>query len=171
MVQRKSFAGMTCSIAGSLELIGDHWALLIIRDLFFGLTRYDDFRASLGIPAATLSSRLKHLVDSGIVEKIRYQERPPRDEYRLTPKGLDLWKVTVALREWGDKWDASGFGAPTIRMIDKTTRRTVTLALVDGETGQVVPAFRAELVPGPGADAAILKLLSHKKDNPDASED
>ena len=171
MVQRKSFAGMRCSIAGAMELIGDRWALLIIRDLFFGLTRYDDFRTNLQIPAATLSSRLKHLVDSGIIEKVRYQARPPRDEYRLTQKGRDLWKISVALREWGDKWDASGFGAPTVRMIDKETGRPVSLALVDGDTGQIVPPSRTELVPGPGADASVLKLLSRKKDHPNAQED
>ncbi len=171
MVQRKSFSGMTCSIAGSLELIGDQWALLIIRDLFFGITRYDDFRTSLGIPAATLSSRLKHLVDSGIIEKIRYQERPPRDEYRLTAKGRDLWKVSVALREWGDKWDASGFGEPTVLMTEKTTGRPIRLALVDSETGQVVPPSRTQLSPGPGADATVRRLLSPKKDQTNASED
>lgn len=171
MVQRKSFAGMSCSVAGAMELIGDRWALLIIRDLFFGLTRYDEFQTSLGIPAATLSSRLKHLLDSGIVEKVRYQKRPPRDEYRLTAKGRDLWKVSVALREWGDKWDATGLGAPTVRMIDKDTGRPVNLALVDDTTGQIVPPSRTELVPGPAADAAALKLLSHRKDSSDASED
>ena len=83
----KSFAGMHCSIAGALELIGDRWALLVIRDLSLGLRRYDDLRASTGIPAATLAARLKHLQAAGIVERVRYQERPPRDEYRLTPKG------------------------------------------------------------------------------------
>lgn len=164
MVQRKSFAGMNCSIAGSLELIGDRWALLIIRDMFFGLKRYDDFRTSLGIPDATLSSRLKHLDESGIIERVRYQERPPRDEYRLTQKGRDLWKVSVALREWGDKWDASGFGEPAVDMIDKATGRPARLGLIDSETGEPVPVSRTQMVPGPGADAAIRNLLSHRKD-------
>ena len=111
-MKSKSFAGMRCSIAGAVELIGDRWSFLLIRDLFFGLSRYDDFRASTGIPAATLAARLKHLEASGIIARVQYQERPPRDEYRLTAKGRDLWKVSLALREWGDRWDASGFGAP-----------------------------------------------------------
>lgn len=155
----KSFAGMRCSIAGALELIGDRWALLVIRDLSLGLSRYDDLRASTGIPAATLAARLKHLVEHGIVERVRYQERPPRDEYRLTAKGRDLWKVSVALREWGDRWDASGFGTPTLEMVDRETGRPVVLALVDAETGVAVPRDRAQLRPGPGADDSLRQRL------------
>ena len=158
-MKSRSFAGMKCSIAGALEHIGDRWAILLIRDLFFGLTRFEDLRASTSIPAATLASRLKHLVESGIVERVQYNERPPRLEYRLTPKGRDLWKVSVALREWGDRWDASGFGAPTIEMVDRMTGRPVELGLVDAETGQAVPANRATLRPGPGADDQVRRLL------------
>ena len=159
----KSFAGMRCSIAGALELIGDRWALLVISDLSLWLRRYDDLRASTGIPAATLASRLKHLETGGIVERVRYRERPPRDEYRLTAKGRDLWKVSVALREWGDRWDASGYGAPTVETIDRETGRPLVLALVDAETGAAVPRERARLRPGPGADDAIRRLLDPAK--------
>lgn len=155
----KSFVGMRCSIAGALELIGDRWALLVIRDLSLGLRRYDDLRTSTGIPAATLAARLKHLEATGIVERVLYQERPPRDEYRLTAKGNDLWKVSVALREWGDRWDASGFGQPTVETVDRKTGRPLVLALVDAETGKAVPLDRARLRPGPGADAATRRLL------------
>ncbi|OJU17783.1 MULTISPECIES: helix-turn-helix domain-containing protein [unclassified Sphingomonas] len=155
----KSFVGMRCSIAGALELIGDRWALLIIRDLSLGLSRYDDLRASTGIPAATLAARLKHLSASDIVERVRYQERPPRDEYRLTPKGRDLWKVSVALREWGDRWDASGFGQPAIEMVDRETGRPLILALVDAETREAVPRDRVRLRAGPGADDTVRHLL------------
>ena len=158
----KSFAGMRCSIAGALELVGDRWTLLLIRDLSLGLGRYDDLRASTGIPAATLASRLKHLVEHGIAERVRYQERPPRDEYRLTPKGRDLWKVSVALREWGDRWDATGFGAPSVEMIDRGTGRPLALALVDAETGMAVPRDRIQLRPGPGADNSTRKLLNQR---------
>jgi DNA-binding HxlR family transcriptional regulator len=155
----KSFAGMRCSIAGALELIGDRWALLVIRDLSLGLSRYEDLRASTGIPAATLAARLKHLAAAGIVERVRYQERPPRNEYRLTPKGRDLWKVSIALREWGDRWDATGFGAPTVQTFDRETGRPLTLALVDAETGRAVPLERVQLRPGPGADDTVRRLL------------
>ena len=155
----KSFAGMRCSIAGALELIGDRWSLLLIRDLSLGLRRYDDLRVSTGIPAATLAARLKHLAAAGIIERVRYQDRPPRDEYRLTLKGRDLWKVSVALREWGDRWDASGFGQPTVEMIDRETGRLVVLAPVDVETGQPVSLDRLQLRPGPGADDIVRRLL------------
>ncbi len=158
-MKAKSFAGMTCSIAGALELIGDRWAFLLIRDLLMGLARYDDLRASTGIPAATLAARLKHLTEAGIVERVQYQDRPPRDEYRLTPKGRDLWKISVALREWGDRWDASGYGAPTIEMFDGETGRPVRLGLVDAGTGRAVPASRARLRAGPGADDALRQRL------------
>jgi DNA-binding HxlR family transcriptional regulator len=158
-MKAKSFAGMRCSIAGALELIGDRWSLLLIRDLLLGLRRYDDLRASTGIPDATLAARLKHLVAHGIIERTRYQQRPPRDEYRLTSKGRDLWKVSVAFREWGDRWDATGFGAPTVETVDRVTGRKLTLALIDPETGMAAPRDNIRFRPGPGADAAVRKLL------------
>jgi len=159
-MKSKSFVGMRCSIAGALELIGDRWALLLIRDLSLGLHRYDELRASTGIPAATLAARLKHLTASGIVERKRYEDRPPRDEYRLTRKGRDLWKVNVALREWGDRWDASGYGAPTVQTVDRDTGRPLRLALVDVRTREAVPPARVQIRPGPGADDAVRRLLA-----------
>ncbi|MDP3736046.1 MAG: helix-turn-helix domain-containing protein [Hyphomonadaceae bacterium] len=156
----KSFSGMRCSIAGALELIGDRWSILVIRDLSLGLRRYDELRVSTGIPAATLAARLKHLEAKGIAERVRYQKRPPRDEYRLTVKGRDLWKVSTALREWGDRWDASGFGQPTVELVDRKTGRPVVLALVDAETSKAVSLDRIQLRPGPGADDAIRRLLA-----------
>lgn len=158
-MKARSFAGMRCSIAGALEHIGDRWSLLLLRDLFFGLNRFEDLRSSTGIPAATLAARLKHLVASGIVERVPYNERPPRLEYRLTSKGRDLWKVSVALREWGDRWDASGFGSPSVEMVERDTGRPLVLSLVDAETREAVPASRAVLRSGPGADDAVRKLL------------
>lgn len=165
-MKARSFAGMRCSIAGALEHIGDRWALLLIRDLSLGLNRFEDLRASTGIPAATLASRLKHLVSSGIVERVPYNERPPRLEYQLTPKGRDLWKVSVALREWGDRWDASGFGTPTVEMVDRESGHPLILSLVDAETGQAIPINRAKLRPGPGADDQVRRLLQPAKGSP-----
>jgi DNA-binding HxlR family transcriptional regulator len=163
-MKAKSFIGMRCPIAGALELIGDRWVLLIVRDLSMGMTRYDDIRVSLGIPTATLSARLKRLEETAIVARHRYQERPARDEYRLTPKGRDLWKVSVALREWGDRWDASGFGAPTIDIVDRESGRPLELGMVDRETGQTVPPTRIELRPGPGADDSTHRLLGFRRE-------
>jgi DNA-binding HxlR family transcriptional regulator len=159
-MKAKSFSGMRCSIAGALELIGDRWSFLVIRDLSMGLSRFDDLQTSTSVPAATLAARLKHLVSSGIAKRVRYQERPPRHEYVLTPKGRDLWKVSVALREWGDRWDATGFGCPSVQTVDTETGRPLFLGFVDPETGKAVPPDRAALSPGPGADNATTRLLS-----------
>jgi DNA-binding HxlR family transcriptional regulator len=160
----RSFTDMRCPVAGALEVVGDRWTLLLIRDLSLGLSRYDAFRASTGIPAATLASRLRHLTDHGIVERVRYQERPARDAYRLTAKGRDLWKVSMALREWGDRWDVAGIGAPTVEAIDSETGRPLRLALVDDESGIAVPKERVRLRAGPGADAAVRALIDEIPD-------
>lgn len=162
-MKAKSFAGMRCSVAGALEIIGDRWTLLLLRDLGLGLSRYDDFRKSCGIPTTTLSKRLQSLEEHGVVKRTRYNERPPRDEYHLTDKGRDLWKVTTALREWGDRWDASGYGAPTIEVVDRETENELRLALVDPKTGQVVPRDRILMRPGPGADAKVHAMLAPSK--------
>ncbi len=161
-MKSKSFIGMKCSIAGALEAIGDRWSFLVIRDISFGLRRFDELQASTGIPPATLTSRLKHLIGTGIVETSRYSERPPRDEYRLTVKGRDLWKVTLALREWGDRWDATGFAAPTMTTVDRETGRALELAAVDVRTGTRVPHHRVALRAGPGADRHTKDLLERR---------
>ena len=95
--------GQDCSIARSLELIGERWTLLVIRDVFSGKRRFDELQRSLGVARNVLASRLGLLVDEGILERRPYQERPERFEYFLTAKGLDLWPVLVALIEWGDR--------------------------------------------------------------------
>ena len=160
----KSFAGMRCGIAGALELIGDRWTLLMVRDLSLGVRRHDDLRTSLGIPSATLTARLKWLVEQGIVERVRYQQRPPRDEYHLTEKGRDLWKVNTALREWGERWDATGFGTPTVELVDAKSGQPLKLGLIDPDTGQGVPPSRARLRPGPGADHRLRDLLTRNEE-------
>lgn len=110
-MRRSSFSEMNCSIAQSLEIIGEWWTPLIIRDALMGVTRFDQFQARLGIARNVLTQRLDGLVDNGILETRQYHDRPPRNEYLLTPKGRDLWRVMMALREWGDTWLAPD-GAP-----------------------------------------------------------
>lgn len=97
-----------CSIAATLDVIGDRWTLLVLRDLFRGVRRFSDLVDDLGIAKNLLSDRLKRLVEDGIVEKILYQERPARYEYRLTAKGADLSPALIALMRWGDEWYAAG---------------------------------------------------------------
>ena len=92
-----------CSIAGTLEIIGDRWTILILRDAFRGVRRFDEIQHDLGIARNVLTDRLTKLVDHDILERRQYQDRPPRFEYRLTPKGVDLSPALVALMRWGDK--------------------------------------------------------------------
>lgn len=93
-----------CSVARSLAVIGDRWTFLLIRDLFRGSLRFDQLQTSTDVSPHLLSQRLKRLEDDGVVERVPYQDRPPRYEYRLTPKGQDLHPVMMSLAEWGAKW-------------------------------------------------------------------
>ena len=105
-VERKSFADMHCSVAQCLEVVGEWWSMLILRDVFLGVTRFDDFQERLGISRNILNQRLNHLVETGVLEKVRYSDHPPRYDYRLTDKGRDLWPVLTAMRQWGDRYAA-----------------------------------------------------------------
>jgi DNA-binding HxlR family transcriptional regulator len=142
-MQRKSFAGMACPIARSLEQVGEWWSMLILRDAFAGKTRFDEFAQSLGIAPNMLSRRLASLVESGMLERRRYSERPPRDEYLLTERGRDFRTVLVALLAFGHRHFAveGGGGA---RVVEVATGETAEPMLVDRRTGQplVEPQFR-----------------------------
>ncbi len=106
-------AAPACSIADSLEIVGDRWTILILRDAFRGLRRFDEFRRDLDIPRAVLADRLRRLVEHGVMVKRAYQERPVRHEYRLTRMGIELSPILVSLMQWGDRW-LSEDGAPTL---------------------------------------------------------
>lgn len=109
-----SYENQTCSIASTLGLIGERWTLLIVRDAMFGLRRFDEFQANLGVARNILQTRLERLVDHGILAKHRYLEHPARYEYRLTDKGLDLWPTVVALMQWGDAHALPESGPPVL---------------------------------------------------------
>ncbi len=111
-MQRTSFAEMPCSIARTLDVVGEWWTLLIIRDIFNGVRRFDDLLAHLGISRNILTDRLNSLVEKGVLKRSRYQTRPERFEYRLTEKGLDLFPILLLLMRWGDKWLAGEAGVP-----------------------------------------------------------
>ena len=112
-MRRTSFSGKSCSVAQCLEIVGEWWSFLIIRDAFLGVRRFDDFQVRLGISRNILTTRLKHLTEHGILMQVAYSDHPPRHEYRLTDKGRDLWHVLTAMRQWGDKWAAPD-GPPLI---------------------------------------------------------
>jgi len=113
-VLKRNYEGQVCSIAGALELIGERWTLLIVRDLFLGVRRFDDLQGDLGIARNVLRDRLNRLVDEGIVRKRRYQERPERFEYVLTEKGVDLWPVLHSMLTWGDRYAGPENGPATL---------------------------------------------------------
>jgi DNA-binding HxlR family transcriptional regulator len=116
-VERKSFAGMHCSVAQCLEVVGEWWSMLIVRDVYLGFRRFDEIAERLGISRNILNQRLAHLVEHDVLEKVPYSEHPPRYEYRLTTKGRDLWPVLTAMRQWGDKHAAPD--GPPLTMIHK----------------------------------------------------
>lgn len=109
-----AYAGQTCSIASTLELVGERWTLLIVRELMLGVHRFDEIQADLGIARNVLQARLERLVRGGVAERRRYQDHPPRDSYHLTEAGRDLWPVIFALMRWGDEHQPRPGGPPVL---------------------------------------------------------
>lgn len=135
-MQRKRFSDMPCPTARALDLIGERWTLLVIRDVFRGIRRFDALQESLGIARNILTQRLAWLVEQGIVEKRAYEERPPRYEYRLTEKGRGLFPILVALMRWGQRWSPPD--DVEVRLVDRNTGVPVEPMLVDARTGQPI---------------------------------
>jgi DNA-binding HxlR family transcriptional regulator len=153
-VLKRDYEGQNCSIARTLELIGERWTLLIIRDVFNGIRRFEDFQARNGIARNVLSARLTRLVDEGILEKVPYQDRPVRFEYRLTEKGIALWPVLVTLLKWGDTYTATAELGPPVVIEHKDCGGQVTNHLTCDRCGQPLTPRDVKLRPGPGASAA-----------------
>lgn len=153
-MRKKSFSGMNCSIARTLDLVGEWWTLLIIRDAFLGIRRFEDFHGRLGIARNILTARLQRLVEHGILERRRYQEHPERFEYVLTERGRDLYPVITALREWGDRWTAGAAGPPVV-VNHAACGHPVELQVVCPHCRETVSDVRdVRAVPGPGASHA-----------------
>src|SRR3954471_17251509 len=148
-VRRTSFEGMTCSVAQCLEVVGEWWSLLIVRDAFLGVTRFDDFQARLGISRNILNQRLNHLVEHGVLERIPYEEHPPRSEYRLTEKGRDLFHVMTAMRQWGDRWTAPD--GPPLKLRHKACGHVTKAVVVCSHCGEPLDARSVTAQRGPGA--------------------
>jgi DNA-binding HxlR family transcriptional regulator len=109
-----SYDNQTCSIAAALDVVGERWSLLIVRNVLLGLRRFDEIQANLGVARNVLQTRLTRLTENGVLEKVPYQDRPPRYEYRLTEKGLDLWPTIVSLLQWGDRYALPDAGPPVL---------------------------------------------------------
>jgi DNA-binding HxlR family transcriptional regulator len=146
-VLKRDYDGQNCSIARALEVVGERWTLLIVRDAFLGFRRFDEFQENLGIARNVLTDRLNRLVEEGILERVRYSERPERYEYRLTTKGRELNIALAGLRQWGDKYLSE---KPPRLMRRKSDKKAVVAALV-AKGADIVRAEDVETVPGPGA--------------------
>jgi DNA-binding HxlR family transcriptional regulator len=147
-VERKSFADMHCSVAQCLEAVGEWWSMLIVRDAFLGVTRFAEFQQRLGISRNILNQRLAHLVEHGVLHRVRYSEHPPRDEYRLTAKGRDLWPVLTAMRQWGDAWAAPD--GPPLQAVHKDCGELTEAVMTCSRCGERLTARAVRAVPGPG---------------------
>ena len=143
---KREYEGQVCSIARALELVGDRWTLLVVRDLVLGLSRYDELLNSLGIASNVLADRLNRLVAEEIVERVRYSERPERFEYRLTTKGRELGVALLALMQWGDRY----LSDKPPRIARRRSDRAPASVRVVARDGLVVAPDDLELVPGPG---------------------
>jgi len=113
-VLNRDYDTQVCSIARSLEVVGERWSLLILRDVLMGRRRFDDIRRYLGIPRGVLTTRLKYLTDEGVLERRKYLDHPPRYEYQLTDKGRQLWPVLLHLMQWGDAHYSATDGPPLL---------------------------------------------------------
>lgn len=140
-----------CSIQRTLDLVGDRWTLLILRDIFRGVHRFSQIQSDLGIARNLLTDRLANLVEHGILQKVAYQDRPTRHEYRLTPKGVDLSPALIALMRWGDEW-ASGGQPPTV-LVHSDCGTQLAQVLTCPACDEDVSPSQIRSRPGPGREA------------------
>jgi DNA-binding HxlR family transcriptional regulator len=147
---RNRFDKMNCSIAQALEVLGDWWTLLVVREAFFGTRRFSDFQSNLGISKNVLAQRLSHLVERGVFARVDVGEHGTHFEYALTPMGKDLATVMTALRQWADRW-VIGEGKEPLVVLDRRTGRPIPPLRIRGEDGEVLRPRDMDMRPGPGA--------------------
>jgi DNA-binding HxlR family transcriptional regulator len=147
-MRRTSFEDMRCSIAQTLEVVGEWWTLLVVRDLLLGVTRFEAIQERLGISRNILTDRLRTLEEAGIVERRPYQERPARYDYRLTEKGRDLWTVVNAMREWGDRWAAPD--GPPVELVHRRCGHVTHAVPTCAGCGEPLVYDELRMRPGPG---------------------
>ena len=149
----RTYESQVCSIARALEVLGERWTLLVLRDAFRRVRRFEDFQRDLGIARNVLTDRLARLVDEGILRREQYQDRPARFEYRLTDKGLALWPVMVTLMQWGDQYYPAEGGPPVV-LRHRECGGEVTTHLRCAKCGAELGPRDVAAEPGPGAPAA-----------------
>ncbi|WP_354700888.1 putative HTH-type transcriptional regulator [Paraconexibacter sp. AEG42_29] len=160
------FADMSCSVARTLDIIGDRWTPLVLRDVALGISRFDRIQSNLGVSRKVLTQRLNHLVEHGVVQRVAYQEHPPRHDYHLTERGAELAVVLLAVQSWGDRWVPTEDGPPVVWRHERCgqfAQAQVTCSCC-GEplrAGEVVPFLGPRTDPGPGASevpAAVARI-------------
>jgi DNA-binding HxlR family transcriptional regulator len=149
----KDYEGQDCSLARALELVGERWTLLVVRDAFFGVRRYSDFLAHLDIPRAVLAERLQVLTAAGVLDKRRYQHNPPRDEYVLTEIGRELWPALRALSDWGARHLSDA--GPSRLYSHVACGTPLGRSTHCPSCGGPVPPEDVEMRPGPGAGRPV----------------
>jgi len=147
-MERKSFSAMDCSVAQCLEVIGEWWSMLIVRDAFLGVTRFEEFQRRLGISRNILRTRLSALVEADVLVRVPYSQHPPRDDYRLTAKGRDLWPILTMMRQWGDRYAAPD--GPPVELLHRSCGRHTDAVLVCEACGERLDASDVEAVAGAG---------------------
>jgi len=161
-MERKSFGNMQCPVARTLERVGEWWSILILRDALHGLTRFDQFQKSLDIAPNMLTRRLNSLVESGLLERRQYSERPPRHEYILTDLGRDFRSILVALNAWGNKHFAPE--GPSVLLIDSTTGEEAEPVMVDGKSGKRLNSPDFVFAPGPQANEGMKARINFARE-------
>jgi DNA-binding HxlR family transcriptional regulator len=148
-VKRTDTSDWPCTIARSVDVLGDHWNLLIIRQACLGTRRFADFQAALGTGRNILSQRLSRLVDEGLLSRVEYQDNPPRSEYRLTQKGREVYPILAAMAAWGDRWLTGPEGTPLV-LHHTTCDHDMHAAVVCSECDQPLDVRQIRAKPGPG---------------------
>jgi DNA-binding HxlR family transcriptional regulator len=154
----KEYEGQVCSIARSLELVGERWTLLVVREIFHGRRKFSEMQRSLGVARNVLTTRLQSMVDEGILERRPYSEKPERYEYFLTEKGLDLWPVMIALMQWGDKYEQQPEGRPSIVVHKGECGGEIDDRRICTKCRKPLTVREAVAVEGPGMKAAMEQL-------------
>ena len=156
----KNDSNTFCPMARALERVGEQWSMLILRDAFDGLTRFDEFQKSLGIASNMLTRRLNTLVEQGLLERRPYCQRPPRFEYILTARGRDFRPVLLMLMAWGTQhFSPEG---PMLMLVDQSTGAPVETALVDRASGKVINGDEHIWVAGPAATEGMKLRLARR---------
>jgi DNA-binding HxlR family transcriptional regulator len=160
-MRRTRFDTWPCSIARTVDIVGDWWTPLVMREAFYGAHRFEEFQQRLGLSRNVLAQRLDRLVEEDMLIRRPYQQRPLRHEYRLTDKGRDFFAVLAAMIRWGDRWLAGPSGPP-IELRDRRTGRPVQPEIVDAATGRPIDIRQIVPAPGPGLPTELAEQLEQR---------